>query len=167
VFTRSDGQVRLAVGAAIGLPTGQKSQLLGDGQISAEPRIPLAGEDGYLAFAARGSILLRPEAELAGITFGNELRGAVSMGLRFLAPRLLLGPGLITACDVSAGCAAGTEWQFGADHAVTSAWTMGAGVGRGLSNALGTPSTRVTLSLAWVPPVPSPRSAETPGAVGL
>ncbi|HEY0708505.1 MAG TPA: Ig-like domain-containing protein, partial [Polyangia bacterium] len=160
VLGHSGGQARLALGAAIGLPTGQKSQLLSDGKISAEPRIAIAAEDGFLAVAARGSILLRPEAQFAGTTFGNELRGAVSIGLRFLAPRLLLGPEVISAYDLSAG-RAGTEWLFGVRHAVTSSWTLGAGVGRGISSALGTPSTRVTASVAWVPPVPAPHAAET------
>jgi hypothetical protein len=159
VLGRSNDKARVAVGVGVGLPTGQKSQLLGDGKFSAEPRLAIAAEEGWLAFAARGSILLRPTAEFAGTSFGNEVRGAVTLGLRFLALRLLLGPEIITAYDLSAG-RAGTEVQVGAHHVVTSAWTVGVGVGRGLSKALGTPSTRLTASLVWAPPVPPPRVPE-------
>jgi uncharacterized protein (TIGR03382 family) len=153
VLGTADAALRVAAGLRLTLPTGSRSHYMSDSELGVEPRAQLAGGHGRLEYAAELSALLRRETELAGETFGSELRYAASVGTRLLGRRLLIGPELIGAMPLVRNSSTGhpTEVGVGAHYALQSGMLLGLGATTGLVNAVGTPDQRVFLSVSWSP----------------
>lgn len=142
---------RLAVGARATVPSGARSQYVGDGVVGFEPRVAVAGTVADVEYGVQASILLRPDAELAAMPFRHELRAAAGAGVRFVDHRLLVGPELIAAMPLASGTGTGhpIEAWLGAHFALTRTVDIAAGGGIGIHNAVGSPDQRALLSITW------------------
>lgn len=153
---RPTAPLRVAVGARATLPTGARSQYVGDGVVGVEPRVAIAGTIADLEYATQASILLRPGTELAALPFRHELRVAAGVGMRFVDHRLLVGPEIIAAMPLASGTGTGNpvEAWLGAHFTLTRTLDLGAGAGIGIHNAVGSPDQRGLLSITWRPAGP-------------
>jgi uncharacterized protein (TIGR03382 family) len=144
------GPLRLAVGMRFGLPTGSRTNYMSEGVFGFEPRLMVAGTLGAFEYAAVGSVLLREETQLAGQSYGGELRSSIGLGVRL--GKLVLGPELVAARSLETGMATGSpvELALGASYELHRAWRIAIGGSTGLSNAIGVPAQRAMLSLTWL-----------------
>ncbi len=153
VFGAPHDPVRLAVGARINLPTGSTDSYMSDGVFGFEPRAQLGGSYDIFEYAAGASVLLRGHNQLVGETFGSELRYQAAGGVKLADAKLLVGPELVGATPLESGTAVGTplELQLGAHYQAMPELRVGLAGGVGLINAVGEPSWRMLLSVAWAP----------------
>ncbi len=134
--------------------------MLGDGSVSVMPRIAAAGRISMFVYAAQVGFNVR-NATIGSVAFGDEVRFALSGGVKVFHDKVIVGPELFAIAAVGSGSAArsfGLEGDLGAHYAVTDSWKVGAGVGTGLARAAGVPDVRLLASLDWspqfVPPAP-------------
>ena len=153
LFGAETGPVRAAVGARVTVPTGARSQYVGDGVVGFEPRVAVAGTIADVEYATQASVVVRPETELAATPFRNELRVGAAAGVRFVAHRLLVGPEIIAAVPLTSGTGTGhpIEAWLGAHFALTRSVELGAAAGIGIHNAVGSPDQRALVSVTWRP----------------
>jgi outer membrane protein OmpA-like peptidoglycan-associated protein len=145
----------LAAGIDVAMPTGSRGNLLGNGSVSAVPRVWAAGDLGIFAYAAQVGFVVRSPGQIANIRFNDEVRFAASGGLRLLSRRLLVGPELYASADVgkSGGQARSTalEGDLGAHYQFGSGFSAGLGVGTGLARSPGVPKVRGLALIGWSP----------------
>ncbi len=150
---KADGALRVSLGAKLTLPTGSRRNYLGDGVTGVEPRALAAGSVGIFEYAGQAGVLLRGDTDVAGVGFGHELRLTAAAGLRLVDRKLLLGPEVMVAVPLQSGGGNGSaaEGHIGAHYTLPAGFKVGAGVGIGFVNAVGTPDQRFLLSIAWSP----------------
>jgi OOP family OmpA-OmpF porin len=152
-----------ALGASVWLPTGSPSAFTGDGKVRLQPHLALAGEAGSVAYAAKVGFNYRAEnGSLGGQPLGSELLWGVSIGLRLADDKLLIGPEfygstVVEGGDLFAKRGSPVEGVIGAHYLVGDAFRIGAGVGPGLTQGLGTPKVRALLSFEWTPGIEKPQ----------
>ncbi|MCB9589857.1 MAG: OmpA family protein [Polyangiaceae bacterium] len=166
--------LRLGLGVGVFLPTGSQERFTGDGSVKIQPRLGIAGDAGQMAYAARLSTNIRTEDQkLDGDTVGTEVGFAASVGVKLVDEKLLLGPEIYGTTGVSDGDAffakrtTPFEVIIGGHYQVAKDWTLGAGVGPGLTRGFGSPKLRVLASIEYRPKVeeqaPPPPPKDTDG----
>lgn len=148
-----------AVGAHVHLPTGSSDSFTGDGKARFVPRATLAGDLGVFTYAVKTGVNLRFEGEdFAGEAMGHEWTFGLAGGLRLLDKRLTIGPEVWAATVVTDGGdgffqrgSTPVEGVFGAHYKFAKMWKIGAGVGPGFTQGLGSPEVRTLASLEWFP----------------
>ena len=164
----------MALGVPVFLPTGKPEGYSGDGKARVAPHLAAAGAVGSFVYASRLGVQFRPTA---GQNFrsatGTELEIAVSVGLRALDDRLVVGPELFGSSVLSEGDAflsrRATPFEafLGAHYAFPGGVRIGLGGGPGLTRGLGTPQIRLAGSLEWMPeiepPPPPPSDRDSDG----
>jgi hypothetical protein len=148
----------LAFGVRGWLPTGVRSQFTSDGSARLGPHLLVAGDLGFLAYAARLALVYRARDDVyAGTELGSELVGGAGAGIRSKDGRLVIGPE-IYASTVFTGTntffakyATPVEWLFGLHQEVTSEIRVGGGVGGGLTRGYGSTQLRTLLTIEWSP----------------
>ena len=163
----------LALGAQVFLPTGDPVAFTGDDGIRIRPRLMAAGEISWFAYSAEAGFQYRAQDEgFAGAPTGNEALFAAAAGLRLADGRLLLGPEAYGSTVVEGGEAferrtTSIELVFGGHFRTKSGFSIGLGVGPGLTRGIGTPKVRGLFSLGWSPPIePTPPPPEAPDSDG-
>lgn len=150
----------LAIGALLGLPTGDPNSFFGDGRVTVTPRIAAAGEISRFAYTAHVAYAFR-QGSLAGVPINNELRYGVTAGLLFFDRKFLIGPELHGMSDFTSGNvgrATALEVDLGAHVQFHPDWRVGVGGGTGLTRAVGVPDYRLLASLQWQPHYEAPRT---------
>jgi hypothetical protein len=97
----------------------------------------VAGDIGLFVYGAQLGLAYRRQSELGF---------SAAAGVRF-EPRIVVGPEVAVATALADGSTA-IEALVGA-HFLIGAGRVGAGVGRGFGDGLGSPSARVLLSFEW------------------
>jgi len=148
--------VRAGLGVRLYLPTGDPLAYGGDSTVRATLQLNAAGQIAtHIAWAARvGAHVKGREATYAGAQLGSELQAGVAAGFRTSDGRLLIGPEVAASTTLSHAFAAqstSVDVMLGAHYDVTPNWRLGAGLGRGATVALGSPSMRGLLTLDWIP----------------
>jgi OOP family OmpA-OmpF porin len=153
----NESAFKLAVGAALYLPTGSRDLYTGDGGVRFAPRVLMAGEAGPIAYAASlGLMIHTQDQQYAGIPIGDELLMGASAGVRFLDKHILIGPEIYGRTDVSDPGAAFARHEsplealLGA-HVSVGHWRMGAAGGAGIASGFGSPGARFVGSFDYVP----------------
>lgn len=148
----ANSALRIAAGIRLGLPTGSTTNYMSDGVFSIEPRVMVAGGRDRFEYAAVASIVMRGETEMAGQSFGGELRAAIAAGVWLADRKLLVGPELVTARSLQTGTATGNpaEIALGVGYQFHDAWRLRLGASMGMNNAVGVPDQRALLSLTWL-----------------
>lgn len=165
-----------AVGMHVHLPTGSRDSFSGDGATRLVPRATLAGDLGIFTYAAKTGVNARFRGDdFAGQPMGHEWTMGAAAGLRLLDKRLTVGPEIWASTVLSDGGAgffkeAGTPFEgvFGAHYQMKNGLKLGAGVGPGFTQGLGSPEVRSLLSVEWFPepkeePAPSPADTDRDG----
>jgi outer membrane protein OmpA-like peptidoglycan-associated protein len=161
VFGDKTSAVRGAAGVQVWAPTGQQSQWTSDGAFRARPRAMIAGDAGALTWAAQIGVHLRRTSEAST---------SAAVGAR-IAQKLVVGPEIFASTPIEDPLAkSGTpvEVLLGA-HWIIDGGGVGLAAGRGLTDALGSPSFRAFLSIDWAPaiePAKKPRRPKRDGAGG-
>jgi outer membrane protein OmpA-like peptidoglycan-associated protein len=161
---------RLAVGAQVFLPTGDRSAYTGDGKARILPRVAAAGDVGPFVFAAQAAF----DARLLDETFGgqpisNGVQFGGAAGVKLADDALLVGPELygetsIKGGKVFKGPATPLEALLGVHYAVTDEWRVGLGAGHGFTTAAGSPDFRALASLTYFMAAASPPAPPAPEA---
>jgi outer membrane protein OmpA-like peptidoglycan-associated protein len=152
-----------AIGVQVHVPTGNRDSHASDGKARLVPHWLMAGDIGAFTYAAVLGFDGRFQTDnVAGTAFGPELNLAASAGIRVADKKVVIGPEFWTSTVVSDSGdgffkAKTTPIQLilGA-HARLGPVQLGAGVGPGLTRAMGTPDVRVLSSLAYFPEPPKP-----------
>lgn len=145
--------LRLGLGVGVYLPTGDPDKFTGDGSTRIQPRLGVAGDAGQMAYAARLSTNIRTaDQTLDGEAVGTEVGFAGSVGVKLVDDKLLLGPEIYgtTGVDNFFGRRSTPfEVVLGGHYKVAPEWTVGAGVGPGLTRGFGSPALRVLANIEW------------------
>ncbi len=152
---------RAGLGVRLFIPTGDPKAYAGDAALRGSAQLQIAGEVAQaFAWSARlGVQLSGRDSTYAGGQLGHQAQGGLAVGWKTLGGRLLVGPELAASTTFKQAFAASStslDLLLGAHFDVTSQWRIGAGVGRGATVALGSPSFRGLLSVEWVPPSEDP-----------
>lgn len=157
LFGKYRGPISAALGVSVWFPTGSPEAYTSDGTVRVSPHVNLAGQVAKFAYALKLGFNVRTEdGELAGATLGNELFGALSLGLRLAGGKLLLGPEIYASTVMEDGDAfseRGTPFEgvLGGHYCIAEVMRLGAGIGPGFTRGMGTPRVRALFSLEWAP----------------
>ncbi len=164
-----DGIFRLAAGAHVHLPTGDRGAYTSDGKVRFVPRLMVAGDVDAFAYSAQVGVDLRSQRfDYGGEPFGSDLTFGGTAGLRLLDRALLIGPeiwGSTVISDQGEGLFEKRTTPFegivGA-HYFVHEWRFGLGVGPGFTRGLGAPAVRMLGKVEWSPGVETERAAPLP-----
>lgn len=147
------GAFRIATGVRFTLPSGSTTNFMSDGRLAVEPRVLAAGTSGRFEYAAAASAFLRGTNQVAGATFGSELRYSAAAGVHLMARRLLVGPELVGAVPLESHTEIGTplEIQAGVHYAANRQFRVSAGAAMGIINAIGEPQWRLLAMFTYKP----------------
>jgi OOP family OmpA-OmpF porin len=156
-FYRAENDAFVAgLGAKAFLPTGDAGAYASDGKFRMHALVNIAGVAGDFVWAARtGAVLRSFGAVINGTDVGHEGLFGAALAYRALEGKLQIGPEVVVATFL--GGSAFTEATtpidvtLGARYDVTKDLRLGAGVGRGLTNAFGEPVVRGIASIEWSP----------------
>ena len=174
--------VTLAAGIRLYAPTGSRDSFTGDGAFRGVARLMGAGKvSAFVYSAGLGFDFRAQDDDFAGSPRGSEVMFGAAAGLSLVDDRLVVGPeiyGSTVVTDADAVFARRTtpfELIVGGHYRVADAWSLGAGVGPGLTRAFGTPQWRALASLTWfepheeapplTPPPPPPGDRDGDGIV--
>jgi len=148
-----------ALGAQVHVPTGRSSQLSSDGTLRFVPRVLVAGDGEGLVYAAKVGFAYRPlDAVFVGRQLTSEAVFSLAAGVR-VNDIFVFGPELYGATALGRGVepferrSTPLELLLGLHVTLAENWQLGSGLGPGLTQADGTPSMRLVLSLAFAPDV--------------
>jgi hypothetical protein len=162
LFGEPDAGLSASAAAYLWIPIGAEDDLAGDAGVRAMGRLTLGGlARDQVRWSLNTSFLARQRATLsatlpeAGNTVGSELQLGGAAAYLGLSPRLALGPEALVSVAVSsdlpsAQSRATLELLGTARYAITSSYTLGLGVGGGVTGS-GTPDARVLLSFTFAP----------------
>ncbi|MBX5481886.1 MAG: OmpA family protein [Myxococcaceae bacterium] len=155
--------VRAGLGVSLFLPTGDPAAFMGDGVLRGALQLQAAGEVAdYLAWSARAGVLLSGlDAEYAGAQLGHQAQAAVGVGLRAFSDRLIAGPELSVTTSLKGAFSepsTSIDLMIGAHYAISPQWRVGAGIGRGFTSAVGSPSLRGVVGVEWTPVFSDPNA---------
>src|SRR6185295_18189735 len=148
--------------------TGQEKYFASDGLPRVAGRLMAAGSAAEFVYATELGILAHAERDdFAAIPFGTDLTFGAALGLRLLEGAIHLGPelhGSTVISDSGEGffkrATTPLELRFGAKFLLGQGVRLGAGIGTGLTSALGSPKLRCLVSLDWLLPLAHGESAE-------
>jgi OOP family OmpA-OmpF porin len=147
----------LALGAAVYLPTGSRSDYTGDDSVRVEPRLMAAGDIGPFVYAAKVGFQYRGLNDtFAGTPLGSQFNFAASAGIRVANKKLVIGPEVFGATTVTGGAAfdkttTPLEGILGFHYLIANSVRVGLGAGAGLDRGYGAPVARVLGNLEWAP----------------
>lgn len=162
VAGRVGDPIVVAVGARAWLPTGLRSQYTSDGALRAGPHVAAAGELGAFVWAARVALVYRARDDAyAGAPLGSEIGASAGAGVRFAKRRVFVGPEIYASTLLGGGGflearTTPADWLLGARIEAVRGLFLGAGAGRGITSAMGSPALRALASLEWAPPYARP-----------
>jgi outer membrane protein OmpA-like peptidoglycan-associated protein len=155
----------LAVAAAVSFPSGSAADLAGDGGFG--------GSLGVVATLLHASVLpsaalgvrVRPESTFANVTVGHEL--TYSLGVRVPVAPVEIEAAIRGAFTLVGGqsfesLTSPFELVAGADVSIGAIAKVGAGLGLGLTDAVGVPDVRATLRVALFTPRDGSTSDDEP-----
>ncbi|MGC4069406.1 MAG: OmpA family protein [Polyangiaceae bacterium] len=151
------GGFRLAASLQVFLPIGSSSAYASDGALRVYPRVLAAGDAGLLVWAFGIGTDIRGDKEsFAGRSLGSELGFTASAGVKLVDGKLTIGPELLGATRLASNQffeKRGTpvELLFGGHCALGSSFLLGVAAGPGLSTGLGSPASRLLISLDFAP----------------
>jgi hypothetical protein len=158
LFGTYGGLLAGALGVNVALPTGKELAYAGDGAVRAMPHVLLAGDCGGFAYAGKLGAGFRGAAhDLLGAHLGHYAYFALSLGVRMFDGRFVLGPELFGLTGLTGGelfkrRTTPLEALLGMHYSFANGLRLGAGIGFGVTTALGAPEQRGLLSLEWNAP---------------
>jgi outer membrane protein OmpA-like peptidoglycan-associated protein len=147
-----------AIGAQVFVPTGNQANFTGDEKVRLLPRLSLAGSAGALTYAGLFGVQYRAlDAGFVGKETGTEINAGISMGIRALDGRLVVGPELFGSTVVSSAVKAPLPSKSPLEllvgvHYLVGQVRFGVGAGPGLTRGIGVPMVRGVASIEWVAP---------------
>lgn len=166
------GPAVLAVGTQVFLPTGSRDAYTGDEKVRVAPRIMVAGDIQQFAYSARVGMMVHAlRDDFATMAYGADLQAGLTLGVRLLDNRLLIGPEVLASTVISDSGdgffkddATPVEGLIGG-HFTQDGWRFGLGIGTALNDAFGSPKSRVLASIEWAAPVepPAPLDSDADG----
>jgi outer membrane protein OmpA-like peptidoglycan-associated protein len=151
------GSFRLAASLQVFLPIGSSSAYASDGAFRIYPRALAAGDAGPFVWALGVGTDIRTEKEsFAGRTIGSDLGFTASIGAKLADGKLTVGPELFGSTRLASNQffeKRGTpvELLFGGHGALSENFLLGVAAGPGLSTGLGSPASRLLVSLDYSP----------------
>lgn len=148
------GPLRLAVGAELGLPTGDTARFSGEDGVTTTPQVYAGVRQGPVRADLAVGYRVRPRAEVAGLVIDDEVTLGAGVGVEAMRDRLWLLGEASAAVGVRGDAAAEkvpVEVRAGGRLAVSGPWTLSLGVGMGVSHGYGTPAVRGLAVFAYAP----------------
>jgi len=152
----------VAAGANLYLPTGDAAGYTGDDSLRFMPFGAASGSKGFLTYAGRLGIMIRPGAG-AGFddASGPELSFGLAGGVKVMGGKLVIGPelyGTTVFTEFASNRATAVDVLLGGHYVLPKIGTLpegfraGAALGPGLSHGVGTPLLRFVATVEWVAP---------------
>ncbi len=148
----------LALGARAYVPTGSRSDYVGDGAIRIDGRVEVAGDLGVFTYALRaGGEYRNLEETIGGSPIGSQLLFGGAAGLRLIDGTFVIGPEVYGSTIITEGDAVFARKStpvdaiLGAHYTLARDFRLGAGVGLGLTRGYGSPEERWLASVEWAP----------------
>ncbi len=161
IFGQYGDPFTMALVGQFALPTGGQQSYMSDGHPRFMPHLAFAGDVGPIAWAARVGYQSRDLSNSNtwdGISIGSELNAAVAIGVRAADRKILIGPEFFASTGVANDAAffskrmTAAEALLGVHYYMDNNVRIGAGVGTGITPALGSPDVRVIFGIEWKPP---------------
>jgi outer membrane protein OmpA-like peptidoglycan-associated protein len=149
------------------VPTGKNDKATGADEVHGMPALVLSGENDSIAYAANVGVDIRKHTDNTGTgyaDFGSQLTFGAAVGVLLLDQMLQIGPeiygsSLLVGSDKLTKDTTNLEGIVGVRLRVGPV-VLGAGAGPGITRALGTPTLRGVVSVAYAPepakPAPPP-----------
>ena len=148
----------LALGARAYVPTGSRSDYLGDGKVRVDGRVEIAGDIGVFTYALRaGGEYRNLEASIGGSPIGSQALFGAAAGFRLFDRSFIIGPEVYGSTIITEGDAVFARKStpvdaiVGAHYTLAHDFRLGAGVGLGLTRGYGSPEERWLASVEWAP----------------
>jgi OmpA-OmpF porin, OOP family len=158
IFGDEGAKLQLGAGAAVYVPTGPAGSFVGDGYARVAPQVALGGRYGIFTYGGALGVMVRASSNPSALTYGAG--AAISL----FGDRLQIGPEaffatpiqegfvkLSSSRSIKRGGATNAEVLLGAHGRIVGGLVVGAGIGAGLSSAIGTPNYRLVFSVGWSP----------------
>ena len=147
----------LAIGGRLWLPTGDKTQYLGDDDVRVGPQLTAAGDIDIFVYSATLGVVYRANNHgFVGHPGGTETTFGAAAGVRVADKKLVVGPEIwgstvIANADAVFGTRTTPLAMIIGAHYTAGNFRFGLGAGPGLSPAAGTAQFRGLASLEFVP----------------
>jgi len=158
---------RIAAGARLWAPTGNKDSYTSDGKLRFAPHVTVAGDVPWVSWSLTTEFVYRPHRDepFADTPIGSGFVVRAAAGVRLLDDHLLVGPEMLTWFDTTGGPGShrvAPELLFGG-HLEVGSVRAGIGLGGGVGSASGVATVRMIASLEWVmePRAPLPVDVES------
>jgi OmpA-OmpF porin, OOP family len=155
-WARADGVVRLGGGLRFFIPSAGRDSYASDGTVRIEPHVNVAGDVDGFTYAARLGVQIRPQSpNYAGTELGSEFLVGLAAGYQTPGRRVLVGAELLGSTVFSRGdsyfdsTASPLELLAISRLRLPRGWSLSAGIGPGLTRALGTPRFRCLFGAEW------------------
>jgi len=126
-----------------------------DGTVRGRAYVTVAGRAGSFVWSLLGGYHGRPTLDTAAqAVVSNEIYATAAVALVTARDRLTIGPEFWVASSLQrfgGTRQTGAEALLGANYQLTELFSVGAGLGMGLNQQLGTPQVRALLRLAYAP----------------
>lgn len=162
IFGEEGAPLQLGAGASVYIPTGPADSFVGDGAARVAPQVAVGGRYGAFTYGGAVGLMVRASTNPSALTYG------AGASISLFGDRLQVGPEaffatpiqdgfvkLSSSRSIARGRATNAEVLLGAHGRIVGGLVAGAGVGAGLSGALGTPNYRLIFSVGWSPPAAS------------
>ncbi|MDC0741586.1 thrombospondin type 3 repeat-containing protein [Polyangium mundeleinium] len=165
LFGETEDAFQMAAGATLHAPTGPAGAFVGDNGVRLSPELLLGGRFWHVAWSAAVRPVFRTSDNPSTLSYG------AGIAFLLLDDHLRIGPELSASTPLQEGLvrlgenrtiprslATNAELLLGIrGNAIGGLW-VGAAVGPGLSEAIGTPTFRALGLVAWSPETPKPKS---------
>ena len=148
----------LALGARAYVPTGSRSDYIGDGAVRIDGRLEVAGDLDIFTYALRAGAEYRNlEQTIGGSPIGSQFLFGGAAGFRLFERNFVIGPEVYGATIITDGDAVFARKStpvdaiLGAHLTVARDFRFGAGGGLGLTRGYGSPEARWMASVEWAP----------------
>lgn len=158
LFGEEPDPFQVSAGALLHFPTGAAGVFAGEGALRDTPHLSFGGRWKRVVWSASAGMLIRGSENPSALTFGGGVAAVL------LQDRLQVGPEIFGATPVQSTRlrvrevrsleldeSTNLEVLLGARGTLPFGFTVGAGAGLGLTDAVGTPVYRVVGSLGWGP----------------
>jgi outer membrane protein OmpA-like peptidoglycan-associated protein len=154
----------IAAGLQLWLPTGNRSQWAGDGEVRLKPRVMVAGDVGMFTYAGSVGVNIRPRQEdFPPGAIGHELNITLAGGVKVLDKTLTVGPeawGSTIFNHFFEKKETPLEIGAGAHYLIANQIRVGFGALGGPVRAYSNPAYRLIAMAEWAPAVDDDRDGD-------
>jgi len=157
---------QIGLGGYVWLPTATGAAYLSDGSVRGQPHLLVGGRADRFIWTTMAGPTLRNSTTIGNVTLGHQFNWGAGLGVLLLEERnLQLGietTGAVSLDEIELRNT-NAEAQAGLKYRFVRVLEMGAAVGPGFTNGIGTPDARAVFSFQYTPEPAARRDADGDG----